>query len=288
MPDLSHMSDAELMAIYQQGGGGGAAPSVAASSVTRAPTTPAKTSAYNTDLDRIQKERDEVAKYTGQSAALNQFMEMNRRQPTGGVGTGPEHGGVDALNPMHWPGMLARNLPAGLGYGGGVTRNPQLQSMEAITVPLQGQMRPTGSGATSDYEQRLYRAGVPSTNKLGNANQTVATNRAAIIREWQDSLDFKEQYLASRGTLNGADAAFRQYVAQNPYTVLTETKKGDTIAIPNENRKSWREALNPTAPATTAAPAAAAANRRLTPAEAQLLPRGTKFTGTDGVERTRH
>jgi len=209
------------------------------SSVNAAPTPQAQTDAYKTDLERIQKDRDELAKYNSQPAALNQFLALNKNTATGGLGMDPEQTGFNTVNPMNWLGMAMRQLP------GGVTHSPQLQLMESITTPMQGAIRPPGTGSTSNFEQTLYRTGVPSVDKLGSANQSIIANRIAVINEQQDRLNFKEKYLATHGTLNGAEQEFQKYVTANPYTRMAKGAKGQDIVALVPDHKAY-DAAAPT------------------------------------------
>jgi len=203
------------------------------SSVNAAPTPQAQTDAYKTDLERIQKDREELTKYNSQPAALNQFLALNKNTGTGGFGMAPEPGGLNMLNPINFPGMIRRNLPGGVKY------SPELQTMESITVPMQGAMRPQGSGATSDFEQKLFSKGVPGIDKLGPANQSIIANRIAVINEQQDRLNFKEKYLATHGTLNGAEQEFQKYVTANPYTRMAKGAKGQDIVALVPDHKAY-------------------------------------------------
>lgn len=97
------------------------------------------------------------------------------------------------------------------GPGSGVQIwNPHTRAMTALAARMTGLMRPAGSGATSDFEQRLYARGAPSVDNTPEANREIATGlmRAADIMQARQF--FFEMYAETYGTLNGAEQAFQQ------------------------------------------------------------------------------
>lgn len=83
-------------------------------------------------------------------------------------------------------------------------------AMRSASAQMRSYMRPPGSGATSDYEQRIYAMGVPSTENTGPQNQAIMRYHQAASQLAQDRRYFYEDYARLNGTLNGAEAAFQQ------------------------------------------------------------------------------
>lgn len=128
---------------------------------------------------------DEVRDAAGRSQALttlgDEFLRLN-----GVTGTGPE----TQFNPLNLWGTNRR-------------------AMEAAAAQMRAYMRPPGSGATSDYEQRIYAMGVPNVNNTGPANQAIMRYHQAVAQLSQARRYFYEDYARTYGTLNGAEQAFQ-------------------------------------------------------------------------------
>lgn len=126
-----------------------------------------------------------VREAADRSSALAQlgsiFMEQNAR-----TGTGPER----RLNPFN---------QFDSGY----------QTMNSVVSQMVPYMRVPGSGATSDYEQRLYQQGVQSPNNSPAANQAIYRNQQTLAELSQQRRYFYEEYASRNGTLNGAEQAFQ-------------------------------------------------------------------------------
>lgn len=88
--------------------------------------------------------------------------------------------------------------------------DPEARNMSALAARMTGLMRPAGSGATSDFEQRLYARGAPSVDNTREANMQIVEGlrRAADIADARQQ--FYEQYAAQSGSLLGAERAFQQ------------------------------------------------------------------------------
>lgn len=100
--------------------------------------------------------------------------------------------------------------------------NPERAGMRQTSSSMRAYMRPPGSGATSDYEQRLYAMGVPSVDNTGPQNQEIMRNIRAAGQIASQRRNFYEAYASEHGNLNGAEQAFqrspefRQIVRSNP------------------------------------------------------------------------
>ena len=139
----------------------------------------------NQTMNTANKELDELRKAYGNDTAtlqsLEKFGEYNRRNATGGV--------YDKLMP-DW------------------AHTGEHSSMIAEQNKLTPLQRPAGSGATSDFEQRMYKMGIPNIGNTGNTNAQIRLATQALIDTRAARLSHYEQYLAKFGHLNGAEASF--------------------------------------------------------------------------------
>ncbi len=205
-----------------------------------APDKIAERGAYIRDYAQINKDRDALGSAYPMTRDLDRFEALNQ-QRTGGI-QHQDYDGWERLNPLNWPGMIGHTV---------ASRDPEIKEMSGIASNLQGKARPVGSGATSDFEQRLYRAGVPSPEKEGPTNQSIIANMKGTIAEENDRLAFQEEFLRRNGSLSGSQQAWASYVTANPYTVLGE---GGRASL-NTKRADWKEHFGITPP-RRAAPAA--------------------------------
>lgn len=134
------------------------------------------------DMQSMQNVRDAADRAQALALLGGRFMEQNAL-----TGTGPE----TQYNPFR-------------GWDSGV------QNMNSVVSQMTPFMRPTGSGATSDYEQRLYQRGVQSPTNSPQANQEIYRNQQTLAQLAQARRYFYEDWASQRGTLNGAEQAFRQ------------------------------------------------------------------------------
>lgn len=83
-------------------------------------------------------------------------------------------------------------------------------AMNALQARMTGLMRPSGSGATSDFEQRLYARGAPNVNNMPEVNEEIIRNIETLSDIADARQFFYEDYASQNGTLNGAERAFQQ------------------------------------------------------------------------------
>lgn len=95
-------------------------------------------------------------------------------------------------------------------YNPGTYFNPQQSAARALASRMTGLMRPTGSGATSDFEQRLYQRGAPSLDKPAEANDLIIDGMETLGRISDARQFFYEDFAEANGSLNGAERAFQQ------------------------------------------------------------------------------
>jgi len=125
-----------------------------------------------------------------------------------------------------------QNAPSGYGADKWNFLAPETATMNQQSSLMRGSMRPPGSGATSDYEQRLYALGAPSAQNTREQNAAIIANleKGAAISEARQF--FYEDYAAQQGSLNGAERAFQKspdFRALTQDEVLTPSGNGNFI-----------------------------------------------------------
>lgn len=139
------------------------------------------------------------------------------------------------------------------------------QTMDAITARITPQMRQPGSGATSDFDARMFQMATVSRTKNDEANAAIGN---AVILQAENAMareQFMRDYLSVNGHLDGADRQWKRYIDANP---IFDPKSGNVPKL-NPARVPYQQffgsgaAPAQPAPGRTASPAAEA----LTPAE---------------------
>jgi hypothetical protein len=192
-----------------------------------APDKVALRSAYVKDYDKLSKRREDLGRYYETTSNLDRFHTLNHQTGTGGI-----------LNNIPFVKDAVEAL------------NPSVREMSGIASGLQGKARPAGSGATSDFEQRLYRQGVPSPEKPGPVNESIINYQKGVLAEESDRTAFDEEFMRRNGSLSGSQEAWARYVARNPYTVSDPHGH----ARLNPNRADWRVHFGLQKPQPKAAP----------------------------------
>jgi hypothetical protein len=119
---------------------------------------------------------------------LNEFGQLNRQVGTASILENPV---IDFFIPN-------------------AARSNEFRRMQSITSKLTPQERPVGSGATSDFEQRLYREGTVGVDKPGPVNKAIRVQAEQALQAEKDRLDFIQKYYDEKGYLSGAENAFIQ------------------------------------------------------------------------------
>lgn len=90
------------------------------------------------------------------------------------------------------------------------------QEMDAITDFLTPKMREPGSGATSDFDAKMFRNATVGRTKSDEVNAAIAEGVQARARMAADRAQFMRDYLTVNGHLDGAERTWAQYAAENP------------------------------------------------------------------------
>jgi hypothetical protein len=215
----------------------------------------------------LQAARNHVGSARSRIGLAREFITLNARNPTG----------IGAAGPL---GMAAR-------------LNPAYDRMDSISASLIPKEREPGSGPMSDKDIALYGRAQIGIGRPGPANQAIA--EAAIAQSERDIeySAFLDEYAQRNGNIVGSTEDWQAYV--NAYPLLQEGEDGLIELRPRSQIQSWRDFMGfgerqrggSQSRAGGGQPARSAPNRPLSPQEAAALPPGTRFIGTDGVERVR-
>jgi len=112
----------------------------------------------------------------------------------------------------------------------------QAQEMDAIADRLTPKMREPGSGATSDFDAKMFRSATVGRTKQPEANAAIAEAVKARAQLLQDRAQFMRDYITVNGHLDGAERQWRSYLEANP--IFDRRSTTPTI---NPSRSSYRQ-----------------------------------------------
>jgi len=107
----------------------------------------------------------------------------------------------------------------------------EAQEMDAITDKITPQMRQPGSGATSDFDAKMFRNSTVVRTKNEQANEAIGQAVILQSQNISDRAQFMRDYLTVNGHLDGADRQWSRYLNSNP---IFDTKSPD---VPRLNPK---------------------------------------------------
>lgn len=130
----------------------------------------------------------------------------------------------------------AKNWLTNWGGDSDLTRMNQLQANAAR------QQRQAGEGATSDYEGKLYFSMVGGADKPYGANVGFANGQKVWGQVQKSKFAFRDAFVATNGTLLGADQMWNQYRRENPIFVAGKVDKWGNPVV-NRNVRNWNDWL---------------------------------------------
>jgi len=125
---------------------------------------------------------------------LLRFRELNEQQRTG------------------WLTGATAGMQAGFG-------DAEVAEMRSIINRLAPNMRAEGSGATSDFEMRMYVSALPNLTNSSEANDAIIARSLEETRRAVAEAEFYERYASENGSLLGADTAFRDAIQRGAVRV---------------------------------------------------------------------
>lgn len=223
---LKQMQLAELMGLDPTGQGVSNQQSAQALGVPAAPDMYRGISKKQRDIlqgkEMLQAEKrlaeeEQAARAQGVSATdANRFKQLNEKTTTGPI-TGSA--------PVAW----ARGI-----------FDDDVQEMKSIQDRLTPKMREPGSGATSDFDAKMFQSALFGVNKQKGANEAIANAMILKSKAEKDRVAFSNAYLQANKTLRGADTAWAKYAEDNP--IFDPTSEG--IPKLNPARVKWEQYFN--------------------------------------------
>jgi len=114
----------------------------------------------------------------------------------------------------------------------------RFSEMDAITARLVPKLREPGSGATSDFDAKMFQRGTLDIGKPGPANEALGVGMQAAAANLIDKARFEEAYFKARKTLVGAQDAWQQYLEDNP--IFDPSAEGAEVPVLNQKRVNWK------------------------------------------------
>jgi hypothetical protein len=94
--------------------------------------------------------------------------------------------------------------------------DPEVSEIKKIQDRLTPQMRAPGSGATSDFDARMFQNALPGMGTPKETNLAVIEGMKAKAAIERDKQLFLERYVEANGTTTGADRYWQEYLDANP------------------------------------------------------------------------
>lgn len=114
--------------------------------------------------------------------------------------------------------------------------DPEVATMARVQAEVAPNMRPPGSGATSDYDAKQFERATVGPEKPTEANQRIIQARVTQADLAVQKGAYLEAFRAQNGHIRGAEAAWQKYLNDNP---IFDRRKQDFSL--NPNRKTWQE-----------------------------------------------
>lgn len=160
---------------------------------------------------QLGKDQDAVAGMQATVDRMKRFQQLNEATKDNWTGPGP----------------ITNVLP---------NISDDMKEMEAIAAEITPQMRVPGSGASSDFDAKMFQKATVGTGKRYGTNKNIAEAYIASKTNEMQKPDFLEAYMSANGHLRGAQQAWKKYLNDNPIF----DQKGKEFEL-NKNRKSWQE-----------------------------------------------
>lgn len=156
---------------------------------------------------------------------LDRFMNLNKDNATGGI--------MNRTPGVKWvTGMEPVNL-----------------EMDKISSTLGPLMRQPGMGRMTNLDLTTFMNSTVGRDKPFQVNQDIATGQGAIIQRQMEYNQYRRDYMAVHGHLNGADNAWKQYMKANPVFDPAQPKGSYTL---NPHRQDYQTYFRSQMPKPTA------------------------------------
>lgn len=117
------------------------------------------------------------------------------------------------------------------------TLTPEYNALVQINAALTPAMREPGSGATSDFDARMFRISTIGPDNFPEVNRAIAQGMIEANSNLNERFLFEQSYVENYGTTSGMDAAWRRYLNDNPIFDKASSDK----PVLNEDRTHWAD-----------------------------------------------
>lgn len=173
-------------------------------------------------IDAAKTSRKQIEKLSKEASDMQKMAEMADQ--------------FDKLLDVQETGGVLLNIP-GAETVAKAMGDKELSTMYAITNFLTPLMRQGLPGAASDRDVAIFRGATISPDKPVETNRIIARGLIEAAKNKRQELEFKSDYLAKHGNLDGADALWQRYLDDNRIFV-GDGRGGLSL---NPNRRAWRE-----------------------------------------------
>lgn len=116
--------------------------------------------------------------------------------------------------------------------------NPELKEMQSITARITPTLRQTGSGATSDFDAKMFQEGTVGIDKPRQVNDNIARATIAAAQNLIAKAQFEQAYFGAYQHTQGMEAAWQHYLNDNP---IFDSKAQEGSFALTQNRRTWQE-----------------------------------------------
>lgn len=113
-----------------------------------------------------------------------------------------------------------------------------IQEFDVIVNRLTPFQRAPGSGSTSDFDAKMFKAGLFGIDKSYETNMNILVALKAQQERNRQYAAFMHDYKSAHKTLQGAEARWKEYLKANP--IFDPSSTQNRIKI-NENRQDYRD-----------------------------------------------
>lgn len=115
----------------------------------------------------------------------------------------------------------------------------EISEMRSISNKIAPNMRPIGSGSSSDRDLAIFKNSTVGIDKAPNVNLAIIRGRQIAYKNAAERLTFLEEYSAiNGGSLRGANEHWEKYLKSNP---IFDHNAKSRVPVINENRMDWRD-----------------------------------------------
>jgi hypothetical protein len=168
------------------------------------------------DVQRLEALNAQADTDMSTVAALDRFSALNAQTDTSP--TNPQAIGIGSWRPF---------------------ADDETQQMVQVISQLTPQQRVPGSGATSDFDARMFTDALPGINRSREANEAIIGAYRARGQLSRERAEFAADWLDREGNLRQFDAEWRRYVEANPIFDRQSTPDNPILNTRRQDFATW-------------------------------------------------